>query len=160
MFFVQFKEMSHSLSHQFIRSVITSLPIGRPLKKMSHPLKSNPRRYLNRPYIDEYWQNGGWHLTGGQPQGRHLSQTLPVMLGEALQVDQDLLHFLLVHLLQVFIPKRKVTRQQRECVSLSHDMETCHIQVCRRTNHGRSIKKGSSLAREISTIIIGCPTFW
>ena len=55
-------------------------------------------------YVDEYWQHSGRHLVGSQPERGDLGKSLPFVSTEALQVDQDLVHLLLVHLLQVFEP--------------------------------------------------------
>ncbi len=52
-------------------------------------------------YVDEHREYGGGQLAVSYPQRGDLCQARPLVLGEALQVHQDLVHLLLVHLLQI-----------------------------------------------------------
>ena len=57
-------------------------------------------------YVDEYWKDGGRQLPWRQPQGSDLSQCLALGRRKTLQVDQDLVHLLLVHFFEVLVPKK------------------------------------------------------
>ena len=54
--------------------------------------------------LNKDWKDGGWNLSGSQPQSGDLGQSRSLFLGEALQVHQQLGHLLLVHFLKVLVP--------------------------------------------------------
>ena len=74
--------------------------------------------------VDKDAKSCSGNLTRGEPERGHLSQSPPLLLGEPLQVDKDLVHLFFVHLLEVFVAAHQLDEDLLKGSDLLHGV--CH----------------------------------